>query len=223
MSRQQIQILNLETFECIKSISMYPYTGFDNPVILSNGHLALNCVFQRHTPSIIILNCNNDYSCNKIISCGYGTAFYFPVVSLNSDLFAFRRNDFIYIHEAGNEYECVKNFKGHQRHIECLISMKDFLISCSFDKTIRIWDLKDDYKCIKTIFDDEVVSSLIALSGGFFASYIYDGKIKLWDVVSFSCLNVINVDKLVYLPKMALLKDNRLVVQLYKKIIILEY
>jgi WD40 repeat protein len=221
VSKRQIQILNLETFEYIKSISMHPYTGFHNPVILSNGHLALNCVYQRHTPSIIILDCNNDYSCKKIISCGDG-AFYSPIVSLNGDLLATRRFKYIEIYKAGKEYECVKFFKGHQRHIECLIHIKDFLISSSFDLTIRIWDLKDDYKCIKTISDD-IVSSLLALPGGFFASYNYVGKIKIWDILSFRCLNVIIVDKLVYHPKMALLKDNRIVVQLDKKIIILEH
>lgn len=61
-----------------------------------------------------------------------------------------------------------------------------FLVSCSNDLSIKIWDLQQDYKCTKTLFGhDHSVSSVVFLpSGDLIASASRDRTIKLWDVAT---------------------------------------
>ena len=40
-----------------------------------------------------------------------------------------------------NKYECIQTLEGHQSNVICVIKYNDdILISCSSDKTIRIWE-----------------------------------------------------------------------------------
>ena len=45
-----------------------------------------------------------------------------------------------------NEKKCVRTLEGHTSNILCLIKYDDKLISCSSDKTIRVWDKNNCYK-----------------------------------------------------------------------------
>lgn len=61
-----------------------------------------------------------------------------------------------------------------------------FLVSCSADLTIKVWDVNNDYKCVKTLYGhDHSVSSVDYLpSGDTIISSSRDKTIKLWDASS---------------------------------------
>lgn len=61
-----------------------------------------------------------------------------------------------------------------------------FLVSCSADLTIKVWDVNNDYKCVKTLYGhDHSVSCVDYLpSGDTIISSSRDKTIKLWDASS---------------------------------------
>lgn len=61
-----------------------------------------------------------------------------------------------------------------------------YLVSCSADLTIKVWDLQNDYKCVKTLYGhDHSVSSVAFLpSGDIIISASRDKTIKFWEVAS---------------------------------------
>ena len=82
--------------------------------------------------------------------------------------------------------------KGHTHLINSLIQLNDGrIVSCSDDKTIRIWDLRIN-QCIVTLRGHKnSVTSVTQLSDGRLASGSYDGNIKLWDVKRNICTSTL--------------------------------
>ena len=82
--------------------------------------------------------------------------------------------------------------KGHEATVYTLIQLNDSKIaSCSFDKTIKVWDLFTN-KCILTLKGhDNYISSLIQLSDGIIASCSWDKTIKLWDLTTYQCISTL--------------------------------
>ena len=92
-----------------------------------------------------------------------------------------------------NDKECTQVFDGHGGYIWSLIKVemidkdeeykdikKNFLVSCSSDKTIRFWDL-DEARCYKTIHGHErEITTLKKLNDGNIVSGSLDSNIKIW-------------------------------------------
>ena len=89
--------------------------------------------------------------------------------------------------------ECVKTL---QEHSECVFRLQALesgeLISCSRDKTIKIWDLNEG-SCIITLFGhtDEIKSIRIDNQTNILASCSEDKTIKIWNLKSGECVKTI--------------------------------
>ena len=82
-----------------------------------------------------------------------------------------------------NEDEKVINLVGHQNTVNALtlLDSKKYLISSSFDFTIRKWNL-ETCSCEKTVkYDPGIQSILIPMMNDFLLSVPYDGKINIWN------------------------------------------
>ena len=76
-----------------------------------------------------------------------------------------------------------KNTYGHINNINSLINLNDeTIVSCSSDKTIKIWDLIND-ECIKTLQGhSQLIRNVIKLNDGSIASCSMDETIKIWRI-----------------------------------------
>ena len=106
-----------------------------------------------------------------------------------------------------NEFEFVSNFEFDNQYFGKLkpICEKQVLISCSLDKTIKIWDLetklcintlkshKECVKCIETIFDNKLMSGSD------------DKSLKIWNLLSGECIMTLygHTDKIASLKKLS--------------------
>jgi WD40 repeat protein len=68
-----------------------------------------------------------------------------------------------------------------------LVSVNKQLVSCSNDKTIKIWDLKT-FECKETFFDTEPIKELIKLTNNYFLSFHKKDFIQLWDISQKICV-----------------------------------
>ncbi|CAB5364318.1 unnamed protein product [Rhizophagus irregularis] len=62
-----------------------------------------------------------------------------------------------------------RTLKGHTKSVQDIAfdPKGNFLVSCSADLTIKVWDLQNDYKCVKTLYGhDHSVSSVAFLPSG---------------------------------------------------------
>jgi platelet-activating factor acetylhydrolase IB subunit alpha len=61
-----------------------------------------------------------------------------------------------------------------------------FLVSCSADLTIKVWDTNNDYKCIRTLYghDHSVSSVAVIPTTDIIVSASRDKTIKLWEMAS---------------------------------------
>ncbi|KAF9361056.1 protein with putative role during mitosis [Mortierella sp. AD094] len=91
------------------------------------------------------------------------------------------------------EYE--RSLKGHTKAVQDLAfdTKGNFLVSCSNDLSIKVWDLQQDYKCVKTLFGhDHSVSSVAFMpSGDTIASASRDKTIKIWELATGYCVKTI--------------------------------
>jgi WD40 repeat protein len=47
-----------------------------------------------------------------------------------------------------NNFEKLYILAGHEHRISSMIQQDSYLISVSFDGTVKIWDLERDFKCV---------------------------------------------------------------------------
>ena len=80
----------------------------------------------------------------------------------------------------------ITTLKGHTDFIRNIIIYKDKLISCSNDKTIKIWNLKDFSKGEVTLKGHTDWVRNIIIYGDKLISCSYDHTIKIWNLKDFS-------------------------------------
>ena len=95
--------------------------------------------------------------------------------------------------------ECIKVLKGHSGLICGLeLASNNLLISCSWDKTLRLWDLDlDSNVCIKEFLGHTDIVTCIKLSvnkRNLVYSASEDKTIKVWDLDSKECLQTIQMN-----------------------------
>lgn len=72
--------------------------------------------------------------------------------------------------------------------------VRNWLVSCSSDMTIKVWDVNNGYVCLRTLYGhDHSVSSVRVLpSGDMILSASRDKTVKLWELASGYCVKTIN-------------------------------
>jgi WD40 repeat protein len=52
-----------------------------------------------------------------------------------------------------NGFKCIQKLNGHTNAVSAVYYdyTQDYLTSCSYDKTVKIWDIKNSFTCIKTL------------------------------------------------------------------------
>jgi WD40 repeat protein len=88
----------------------------------------------------------------------------------------------IVIFKDGDILKKAKKLKGHKEAIHALLETSNGeLISCSRDRSIRLWDV-EKYKCVRVIgIHCDWVTSIIELDDGKIASGSYDFSVAIWD------------------------------------------
>ena len=86
--------------------------------------------------------------------------------------------------EKTKEYKLIEDLYDHQDKIVTLIELSNnFLCSGSYDKTIKIWDIKTK-QCIKTINESGYVLCLLEFLPNQLLSGTSDNNIKLYNINS---------------------------------------
>ena len=89
--------------------------------------------------------------------------------------------------------KCFNTRTKHTAEVTCVIQLtngryKDYIASCSYDGTIKIWD-PETGACVKTLnLHARLVLCLIQLADGRYKDHIasgsYDGAIRIWDLTA---------------------------------------
>jgi len=81
--------------------------------------------------------------------------------------------------------------KGHTNSITGLLLSEDYLLSCSEDKTIKIWLLSQG-TCVKTFLGHKnSVKRICLFQKGIFSSASSDSTIKFWSIKKGSCIHTL--------------------------------
>ena len=114
-----------------------------------------------------------------------------------------------------NDYHLIRTLKEHTGTVFKVIEMKDGKIcSCSYDKTIRIWD---NYECIQTLKAHTYrVVSIIEMNN-FIISSSYssdngDGELRIWDESTYQSIAAIQDVHCYYSNGLSKLNDNTVIV-----------
>jgi WD40 repeat protein len=218
LTKGRIQILNAQDdFKSIFNLQIKTiYNNLYNPLLLSNGNLALNARCNIGSKTYIInLNKANEYK--ELTSEHMSKS---SMINLEKGKFATSTYTLIKVWDVENNFKCFKSFTAHDDFITCLIFANGLLISGSQDKTIKVWL---DYICVKVIdAHEDFVNSLLFLPGRYFASGSDDKKIKIWDLKDFACVNVLEGHE-GGINNLILSKDKRIVSDSYNELIIWNY
>jgi WD40 repeat protein len=76
--------------------------------------------------------------------------------------------------------------EGHYGAVLCLIQHEDILISGSYDKIIKIWDL-NSLVCLKSLSEHTGGVTTLLVYNGFIISGSMDKTIRIWKLDEFSC------------------------------------
>ena len=92
-------------------------------------------------------------------------------------------------------FRCIKTLQGHSNWVLQLEQLESGeLVSCSADKTIKLWNLIEG-TCIRTLVGhtDFVRSIKVNSQNNILMSCSDDGTIKTWDTKTGECVNTILV------------------------------
>lgn len=109
-----------------------------------------------------------------------------------ANIFGNASSDFdanIKIYEIGeNDYKLIHTLKGHTNAVNKLIELEDGkLVSCSNDKTIKIWDDTNNYESVQTLLDNtESVISVIEMNN-YFVSVSSKSSLNIWEKLTYEC------------------------------------
>ena len=112
----------------------------------------------------------------------------------NGNLTAGNNDGYIFIYEIdGNEYKLIHTLKQHSNSVYKVIELEDGrLSSCSWDKTIRIWD--ENYQPIQTLTEHtHWVAGVIEMNDYIISStskYDDDG-VRIWNKHTYECIKTI--------------------------------
>jgi WD40 repeat protein len=210
-----IKVYNPEAnYSCDKTIQMEGYSNYQKLLLLSDGNLASSVTYKRKI-CIMILNCNNNFNCIKILNSQL--IHLNAIIELSYDKFILcsplDKNIFISL-VRGKELEGLKVLNKHKRSVSALLLIKRYnlLVSGSIDRTAKVWDLLG-HKCIKTLTHGDAINKLLLLlPNSNFVSCQYDGVIHIFNVLKFKCINTLKFTS--SCSALLLLKDNNLVVAL---------
>ena len=94
----------------------------------------------------------------------------------------------------------VHTFEGHKDKVlkvEFFPKFGHYFLSCSSDKTVKLWDVMNSKKCVRTYtgFNHEVKDISFSNNGRNFSSISLDKKLVYWDTETGTALNIYNCDK----------------------------
>lgn len=128
---------------------------------------------------------NLDPDLNEMIYSGVASASRFKMYSLRK----IAQNEELYMqhHKQTKICDRVTNFHGHAGPIWCIDRSSDTLFTGSYDKTIKIWDVKTGY-CKNTIRAHNGWVSSLQYDAKYdtLVSSSWDSTIKLWDMRTFT-------------------------------------
>lgn len=108
---------------------------------------------------------------------------------------------------------CMAMLEDHSLSVIKIIKISDNKIaSCSYDKTIKIWDMKKT-RCINTIKEiGESIASILLLKDGRLVSAGTEKNLKFWNLTTMKCDQVIPKVKCSWVNSLIQLEDGKLVV-----------
>jgi len=91
-------------------------------------------------------------------------------------------------------FECLHTFEGHSRGVYSVAISPNgkTIVSCSADKTIKVWDIETG-ACLRTLggHSSNVGSVAIAPDGKTIVTGSWDNTIKVWDIMTGACLHTL--------------------------------
>jgi len=80
----------------------------------------------------------------------------------------------------------VRTLRGHTRSVFCVCIYKNYIVSASYDETLKIWDLQTG-ECLRTLMGHSKGVTSCLMFGSKIISASCDYSIKIWDFETGTC------------------------------------
>jgi WD40 repeat protein len=84
----------------------------------------------------------------------------------------------------------TKVLKGHTNYVLSVFAKDNMIISGSYDKTIKIWDI-DTGSCLKTLEGHTYSVRSVYVKDNLIVSGSWDNTIKIWDIDTGTCIKTL--------------------------------
>lgn len=104
------------------------------------------------------------------------------------------KNNFSKFTENLIRYKFIKlnTLKTHSKYISVITKTKDYLVSASWDKSIKIWNIENPKnEKFSLLGHSNYIYSLVVISDDYIASGAKDQDIKIWNLKSKSCIGTL--------------------------------